>query len=219
MTLISVLRALPLFSGLLESELKQIADTASAVSYGKGAMVLKEGEVDNAMFLLLRGKVKVYVSEPEGREFVLAVLGPGEYVGELSMLDSTPNSASVIAEEPCNFLVLQKDDFMQTLIDNPSIQFKLLLNLTRRSRELTEVAKSLALKGVYSRLRRLLESLAVPYRGQLQIRDALTQQDIADRVGASREMVARILKELTQGGYVRYDDKRLVFCRKLPEAF
>jgi CRP/FNR family cyclic AMP-dependent transcriptional regulator len=217
--MISTLKQIPLFSGLSDQELEHVEASATAKTYAKGTIIINEGDAGSSMFLLMQGKVKVYVSDAGGKEYVLAVLGPGEYVGELALLDDEPRTASVETEEQSTFLVIQKEDFLKLLHDHPSIQFKLLLNLARRSRSLTEAVKNLALKDVYSRVRLLFEDLAIERDGQLLIEEPMTQQAIADRVGSSREMVARIMKELVFGGYVRIDNRRLIILQKFPEAF
>lgn len=213
------LKQIPLLAGLSDVELHRVEAVASNKTFPKGAVIINEGDQGRSMYLLLQGRVKVFVSDGLGKEFVLAILGPGECVGELALIDDEPRTASVETEEPSVFLVIQKDDFLQLLHECPQIQFKLLQNLVARSRHLTEAVKNLALKDVYSRVRLLFEDLAVEHNGQLMIEEPMTQQAIADRVGSSREMVARIMKELVFGGYIRVDNKRLVIVQKLPEAF
>jgi CRP/FNR family cyclic AMP-dependent transcriptional regulator len=190
-----------------------------AKTYGKGTTIMREGEPGSSLMMLVSGKVKVFVSEPGGRDYILATLGPGEYVGELALLDDEPRTASVQTEEACSLLILHKRDFLKFLSDNPFVQHKLLVNLAKRSRHLTETAKSLALRDVYTRVRMLFEDLAVEHDGRMMINRPMTQQAIADRVGSSREMIARILKELVFGGYVRIEKRHVVICRKIPEAF
>ncbi len=217
--MISTLKQIPLFSGLSDQELAHVEASATAKTYAKGTVIINEGDAGSSMFLVMHGKVKVYVSDASGKEYILAILGPGEYVGELALLDDEPRTASVETEDQSTFLVIQKDDFLSLLHDHPPIQRKLLLNLARRSRSLTEAVKNLALKDVYSRVRLLFEDLAVERDGQILIEEPMTQQAIADRVGSSREMVARIMKELVFGGYVRIDNRRLVILQKFPDAF
>ncbi|MBV8468188.1 MAG: Crp/Fnr family transcriptional regulator [Burkholderiales bacterium] len=217
--MISTLKQIPLFSGLSDQELEHIEASATAKTYAKGTIIIDEGDAGSSMFLLMQGRVKVFVSDSSGKEYVLAILGPGEYVGELALLDDEPRTASVETEEQSTFLVIVKEDFLTLLREHPPIMFKLLLNLARRSRQLTEAVKNLALKDVYSRVRLLLEDLAVEHDGQLMVEEPMTQQAIADRVGSSREMVARIMKELVFGGYVRIENRRMIILQKLPEAF
>ncbi|GLR11605.1 Crp/Fnr family transcriptional regulator [Chitinimonas prasina] len=217
--MIATLKQIPLFYGLSDEELSHIEASAAAKTYPKGAIIINEGDAGSSMFLLMQGRLKVFVSDSNGKEYVLAVLGPGEYVGELALLDDEPRTASVETEEQSTFLVIQKEDFLALLHNHPNIQFKVLVSLVRRTRQLTEAVKNLALKDVYSRVRLLFEDLAVELEGVMQIEGHMTQQAIADRVGSSREMVARIMKELVFGGYVRIENRRLIILQKLPEAF
>ncbi|WP_374536873.1 Crp/Fnr family transcriptional regulator [Chitinimonas taiwanensis] len=217
--MISTLKQIPLFHGLSDDELSHVEASAAARTFAKGAIIITEGEAGSSMFLLMQGRVKVYVSDSNGKEYVLAVLGPGEYVGELALLDDEPRTASVETEEQSTFLVIQKEDFLTLMRNHPQIQFKVLVNLVRRTRQLTEAVKNLALRDVYTRVRILFEDLAVEREGQFMVEEPMTQQAIADRVGSSREMVARIMKELVFGGYVRVENRRLIILQKLPEAF
>ncbi|QDQ29341.1 Crp/Fnr family transcriptional regulator [Chitinimonas arctica] len=215
----ATLKQIPLFYGLSDDELAHIEASAVAKTYPKGTIIINEGDAGSSMFLLMQGRLKVFVSDSNGKEYVLAVLGPGEYVGELSLLDDEPRTASVETEEQSTFLVIQKEDFLALLHNHPGIQFKVLVSLVRRTRQLTEAVKNLALKDVYSRVRLLFEDLAIEKEGQYFIEEPMTQQAIADRVGSSREMVARIMKELVFGGYVRIENRRLIILQKMPEAF
>ncbi|WP_269532758.1 Crp/Fnr family transcriptional regulator [Chitinimonas sp. BJYL2] len=217
--MIATLRQIPLFHGLSDEELGHIEASAAARTYAKSTVIIQEGEPGSSMYLLIQGRVKVFVGDISGKEYILAVLGPGEYVGELALLDDEPRTASVETEEQSTFLVFQKDDFLSLLHKHPNIQFKVLVNLVRRTRHLTEAVKNLALKDVYSRVRLLLDDLAIERDGMRQIDEPMTQQAIADRVGSSREMVARIMKELVFGGYVRIENRRLILIQRLPEAF
>ncbi|WP_223879039.1 Crp/Fnr family transcriptional regulator [Chitinimonas arctica] len=217
--MIATLKQIPLFYGLSDDELAHIEASAVAKTYPKGTIIINEGDAGSSMFLLMQGRLKVFVSDSNGKEYVLAVLGPGEYVGELSLLDDEPRTASVETEEQSTFLVIQKEDFLALLHNHPGIQFKVLVSLVRRTRQLTEAVKNLALKDVYSRVRLLFEDLAIEKEGQYFIEEPMTQQAIADRVGSSREMVARIMKELVFGGYVRIENRRLIILQKMPEAF
>ncbi|MGQ5523914.1 Crp/Fnr family transcriptional regulator [Chitinimonas sp. PSY-7] len=215
----ATLKQIPLFFGLSDEELSHVEASAASRTYAKGTIIINEGEAGSSMFLLVQGRMKVYVSDVNGKEYILAVLGPGEYVGELALLDDEPRTASVETEDQCTFLVIQKEDFLALLHNHPHIQFKVLVNLVHRTRQLTEAVKNLALRDVYTRVRILFEDLAIERDGQVMIDEPLTQQAIADRVGSSREMVARIMKELVFGGYVRLENKRLIILQKLPDAF
>jgi CRP/FNR family cyclic AMP-dependent transcriptional regulator len=161
--------------------------------------------------------VKVYASSEEGRDVVLTEYGPGEYFGELS-LDGAKRSASIKAMEPCTCRVVQGSEMRQLLIDYPDFAMHLTRKLIRMVRRLTEQVRSIATEDVYGRMVRVLNELSEQIGHERVLRQKLTQQDIADRVGASREMVNRVMKELTAGGYVTQRNGRLVIVRKLPSA-
>jgi CRP/FNR family cyclic AMP-dependent transcriptional regulator len=160
--------------------------------------------------------VKVYVSDDDGHDVVLATQGAGEYFGEL-VLDEGPRSASVMTLEPSRFLVVPLNDFRDFVAGNPAFALSLIEKLIARVRSLTESVKSLALMDVYGRVARLLLELAEESNGGLVISQRLTQQDIASRIGASREMVSRILKDLSIGGYLTQSRTGIVLHRKPPE--
>jgi CRP/FNR family cyclic AMP-dependent transcriptional regulator len=149
---------------------------------------------------------------------VLGEVGPGDYFGELS-LDGGPRSVSVQALEPCSCRVIPGGEVRQFLVDHPDFAWHLAMKLVGMVRRLTDQVKSLALQDVYGRLVRLLIELSDPVGDGRVVRQKLTQQDIADRIGSSREMVNRVMKELTAGGYVALRDGRHVILRKLPAAW
>ena len=147
-------------------------------------------------------------------------LGPGDYFGELALLDDTTRSASVRTVEKSEFRIVMKEDFSGVLEAHPSITKQLISNLAGRVRKLTADVKSLALQDVYGRVANVLMDLAEERGyGTLFIPEKLTQQDIADRVGASREMVARILKDLTIGEYIRFEGRHIVINTRLPAKY
>ena len=208
-----------IFEGLPESELSELQELCITRTYPKNTVIINEGDQANAMFICSDGKVKVYVSDENGREFVLNSMGPGEYFGELSLLDDETRSASVITTEKSTFSILYKDDFTKVVMNNPAISLVLLRNLASRIRTLTDNVKTLALQDVYGRIRKTLMNLSHEVDGELIIDEKLTQQDIANRIGSSREMVARILKDLATGGYIEIERKQFRIIKKLPESY
>jgi CRP/FNR family transcriptional regulator, cyclic AMP receptor protein len=210
------LKNVSLFSGLPDLTLDIIYSHAGVKTFPKGAIVISEGDETQSLYIVLSGKVKIYLSDDEGKEIILATHGPDEYFGELALLEDAPRSASVMTMEPCKFLVLSKTDFKECLLEYPDIALHLLKELASRVRRLTENVKSLALMDVYGRIARTLLNLAAEEGDKLVIAQQLTHQDIANRVGASREMVSRILKDLANGGYIKIENKRIVINKKLP---
>lgn len=208
-----------IFEGLPENELKIVEGLGITRTYPKSTVIINEGDQANAMYVIVSGRVRIYVSDESGKEFILSTMGPGEYFGELSLLDDEARSASVVTVEKSVFAIIHKDDFTRTLLTQPNIALVLLKNLTRRIRNLTENVKTLALQDVYGRIRKTLLAMAVEKDEGLIIEERLTQQDIANRVGSSREMVARILKDLTLGGYIEIDKKYFRIVKRLPESY
>ena len=200
---------------LNEPELRALSGEGVVRSFPKHAVIVNEGDETDSLYIILSGRVKVFVSDEAGKEIMLASQGPGEYFGEM-VLDGGPRSASVMTLEPSRFVVISKYKFREFLREHPEFSISLIEKLIRRTRVLTESVKSLALMDVYGRVARLLLDLAVRKNGSLVIDEKLTQQDIASRVGASREMISRILKDLTTGGYVTVDRKRITINRTPP---
>ncbi|MCC7486664.1 MAG: Crp/Fnr family transcriptional regulator [Burkholderiales bacterium] len=191
--------------------------TAHAVtrSFPRHAVVINEGDRTDSLYIIVEGRVKAYVADADGREAVLSTQGPGEYFGEVA-LDEGPRSASVVTLEPSRFLIVPKNDFKEFLARNPAFAARVIEKLIHRVRALTETVKSLALMDVYGRIARVLLELAEERDGRLVIAERLTQKEIASRVGASREMVSLILKDLTAGGYIRNEGRGTVIERTPP---
>ena len=201
---------------LSDAELKAVGSQGIARSYPKNTIIVSEGDETDSLYIILEGRVKAFVSDDEGRDVVLSTQGPGEYFGEM-VLDGGPRSASIMTLEPCRFLVVPKSDFRNFVASNPAFALNLIEKLIGRARALTASVKSLALMDVYGRVARLLLELADDSSGQLAISQRLTQQEIASRIGASREMVSRILKDLSIGGYLTQSRAGIVLHRKPPE--
>lgn len=215
----SELSTISIFEGLSESELETIESLTVSRSYPKNSVIINEGDQANAMYMVKTGKVRVYVSDNQGKEFILNTMGIGEYFGELSLLDDEKRSASVMTTESATFSIIYKEDFTKAILNNPQLALALLKNLTGRIRQLTDNVKTLALQDVYGRIRKTLMGMATEVDGEFVIEEKLTQQDIANRIGSSREMVARILKDLATGGYIESERKQFRILKKLPESY
>ena len=203
---------------LSEPELAAISADAVTRSYPAGTVVLSEGDATNSLYVVASGRVKIFLADPAGREIVLGQAGPGEYFGEMT-LDGGPRSASVMTEEITRLSVIPQADFKHFIAANPDFAFHLVKKLIGRVRSLTGNVKSLALMDVYGRVARVLLELAREHDGQLIVAEKPTQQDIAARIGASREMVSRILKELAAGGYIHIEAKRIIIAKTLPQGW
>ena len=200
---------------LSDAELKALSERAIMRAFAKNTVIVSEGDRADSLYIVLSGRVRVYVSDDQGKEMFLSEAGKGEYFGEMA-LDEGPRSASVITLEPTRLLVVPKDDFAAFLAKSPEFALHLVRKLIRRVRALTHDVKSLALMDVYGRVARMLLDLAVERDGALVVEDRPTQQEMANRVGASREMISRILTELAAGGYIEVARDRITISRTLP---
>jgi CRP/FNR family cyclic AMP-dependent transcriptional regulator len=205
-------------SPLEDDTLRDIAATGVVRTFPRNAVLINEGDVGDALYVLLSGRVKVYSSNEAGREFVIDFHGPGEYVGEMS-LDGAPRSASVMTVEPTTCAVVNRAQFRDFILAHPDFAMHLIERLIHRVRVTTSNLKSLALSDVYGRLVRLLNALAVERDGRLVVPEKLTQQDIADRVGASRDMIGKLMKDLVAGGYLAVEERTITICKKLPTGW
>jgi CRP/FNR family cyclic AMP-dependent transcriptional regulator len=202
---------------LSDADLTGVGAHGIARSYPKNTIIVSEGDATDSLYIIVEGRVKAFVSDGDGNEMVLSTQGPGEYFGEM-VLDEGPRSASVVTLEASRFLVVPKAEFRQFVLSNPKFALSLIDKLISRVRSLTASVKSLALMDVYGRVARLLLELAEETGdGGYVIAQRLTQQDIASRIGASREMVSRILKDLSDGGYLTQSRTSIVLHRKPPE--
>jgi len=210
-----VLENLPLFSGLAAEDVRTLESHSHRKTYRKNTIVMEKGDETSSLYVLLSGRVKVFLNNEEGKEIVLNTLEPGDYFGELGLLGDTERSASVITQEDSKFLAISKREFTECLSANPQIMLSLMRKLVSQVQELTERVSSLALQDVYGRVARTLMQQAKEEDGRLAT-GKLTQQEIAQTVGASREMISRIFKDLREGGYISIEDKRIIINQKLP---
>jgi CRP/FNR family cyclic AMP-dependent transcriptional regulator len=195
--------------------LDAIGKVATTRVFPKNAIIVNEGDETDSLYVILGGRARVYVSNAQGREVQLNVMGPGEYFGEVT-LDGGPRSASVMAAQDCRCALVKRTELLALVEKEPHFALHMVRKLASRVRDLTENVRSLALMDVYGRVARLLLELAEEREGRLCIDEPLTHKDIASRVGASREMISRIFSDLTAGGYVGKENGKLVIMRKPP---
>ena len=199
-----------------EAELAEISRSAIPRSYPARTVIVSEGDRSDALYVILEGRCRAYVSDENGREAILSDMGPGEYFGEVAM-DKGPRSASVVTLEPAKLLVVPAERFRAFLAENPDFAFHFIGKLLHRIRELTHNVSGLALLDAYGRVARLLLESAREEDGRQVVAERMTQAEIASRVGCSREMVSRIFKDLVRGGYVSVEKERIVILRRPPE--
>ncbi|MEX0959062.1 MAG: Crp/Fnr family transcriptional regulator [Burkholderiales bacterium] len=200
---------------MAQAHVDMLAEQAVVKTFAKNTIVIQEGDHSDHLYIILSGRVKVFLSDDTGKEVLLSVQGPGEYFGEM-VLDDGPRSASVMTTEPTRLAMVSREQFRAYLLLHPDVAMDLILSLIRRVRILTRAVGNLAMLDVYGRVARLLLDLAVEEEGVLVVGEKLTQQDMANRVGASREMVNRILRDLKSGGYIRQEFDRIVISKKPP---
>lgn len=202
-----------------QEELELITSYGASRTYAKNTILVSEGDPSEMFYLILKGQVKVFISDEKGKEVLLNLQGPGEYFGEIAIIDQAPRSASVMTIDACQIAVVSKQGFERCLAEHPGFAMGLIRNLVKCVRSLTEQVKGLALLDVYGRIANTLTGLAKEQNGELVIEQRLTHQDIANMVGASREMVSRILKDLSTGGYIRINDRKIIIVKKLPASW
>jgi CRP/FNR family cyclic AMP-dependent transcriptional regulator len=202
--------------GALRPSLRALASRGSVRSYPKNSILINEGETGNSLFVLLQGRVKVYSNDSAGREITYNHIEHGDYFGEM-WLDGGPRPASVMTLEPCVCSMVGPDALRQHLAEQPEFSFELISQLIRRARAVTQTARDMALLDVYGRVILMLEGRPGEARAERPVTlTKITHQNIASHVGASREMVSRLLKDLEKGGYVELGIKRITLLKKLP---
>ena len=212
----STLTSIPLFSNMSNDHLELLSSRLQHLRYARNSVIITEGDFSDSLYIVNKGKVKIYISDNNGREMLLRNLGPGDYFGELALLDKKPRSASAITLCDCQLSVISSKDLMQCLESNPEMNASLLQVLVKRLREATESQRRLALMDIHDRLSMTLLSLSKKIDGIRIIEPKPTQQDLADMIGASREMVSRILKDLKTAGYIESRGTSLVIKKTLP---
>ena len=216
---LELIRRVSLFSTLSPEQAEGLAGAVSKKSFKRGEVLVEQGKKCNALYIILVGRTRVLMTDNNGREVILATLSSGDYVGEMSLIDNEPHSATVVADQEVDVLVLGRDSFLRCLNENMEMAHAVMRVLVQRLRKASENISSLALVGVYGRgAKVLLDSAVADETDTLVIREKMTRQDIAKMVGASREMVSRVMKDfeeqgfiqLLEGGMVRVFERRML---------
>jgi CRP-like cAMP-binding protein len=200
---LDLIRRVPLFSMLTTDQAQVIADGVIKRRFRRGEIIVEQGRKSDALFILLSGRARVITSDSRGREVILAVLEAGDYLGEMSLIDNEPHSATVRAEVQTDVLVLGRSEFAACLPENSSLSYAILRGLVGRLRNADRQIESLALLDVYGRVARALLDMAQDEEGVRIIRQKVSRQDLAKVVGASREMVSRVMKDLEERGLIQ----------------
>lgn len=212
-SLSETLEEITLFRGMSEEDIESIASQTVIRQFPKNTVIVSQGDETDSFYVILQGKVDVFLHNDKGKEIIINTLGEAEAFGELAPLGSIPRQASIITTEDSTFGIISRQIFMDTLLTKPTVSMQIIDLLIHRIQDLTEEVSSLALEDVYNRVVRVL------YKHAAEVGEKLIQQDIASRVGATREMVHRILKELKTGGYISIEGKHITIEKKLPPGW
>ena len=214
---LELLRRVPLFALLTEDQLRAVGEGMVRRRVRRGEIIVEQMQQSNALFILLTGQARVYIVGPREREVTLALLRPGDHLGEMSLIDDQPHSATVRAETACEVLSLGRAQFAGCLPKSNSLSFAILLGLTRRLRSANRSITTLALVDVYGRVARALLDMADEVDGQPVIRERVSRDKLSKVVGASREMTGRVLKSLERSGAIwTRADGSMLLDSKLP---
>ena len=214
-----LLKDMSLFSEIDDESLKYIEKVPIRKSFSKNTILFTKVDDTDSLYIIKSGTVKTIIIDEDGKEMILSTQRTGEYFGEMSLIDKEPRSATIMTKELTQMLIIHRDDFLKVFNSNPDMVYDLFKVLLKRLRKSTDKVESLAFKDVYGRIASLLTQLAKAEDDKWVIDDKLTHQEIANMVGSSREMVSKILKELSTGGYISADKKQITINKKLPSLF
>lgn len=209
------LKTFPLFQGLSDEVLGAVSRVSMMRRIPRGQAVVRAGDRTDYVYFVLTGNLKVVVSDEDGREVILSILGQGELFGEMGMFGEQPRSASVIAVVPADLVMIAKHDFRQIMQENFEIAWRIMSNLAERLRNADRKIESLALMDVYGRVARLLIDMAEDVNGETVVVRKISKQDIAKMIGASREMVSRVMKDLGQEGLIEETAQGIILRDRL----
>jgi CRP/FNR family cyclic AMP-dependent transcriptional regulator len=197
-----LLRSVPMFSLLPGDQLLLLTQLLLRKPYPKNSIVMAAGDPADALYIVISGRLKVMMSDKEGREIILAILRQGEVFGEMGLIDQAPRSATVVAMESSELLTITRTDFTKCLQKNFDLTMNVIRGLAKRLREADKQIGSLALLDVCGRVARLLLEMAETVDGQKVVTKKLPKKQIAKMIGATREMVTRVMKEMETNGHI-----------------
>ncbi len=203
LTNLDLIRRVPLFSKLTPDQATMLSHSVVKRRFKRGEIIVEQGKKSNSLYIILAGRARVVMTDRKSREVILATLNPGDYVGEMSLIDNKPHSASVETEIQTDVLVLGRYEFTRCLEENTATAQSVMAGLVQRLRKADDKINSLALLDVYGRVAKVLMNFAeADGLKQMVIRDKITRQDIAKMVGASREMVSRVMRDFEEQGLI-----------------
>ena len=218
-----LLRTVPIFADLSEADLEKLTGLALRKRYPKDGVVFFENESGDTLFMISQGRIKVTILGDDGREIILSVLGSGDFFGEMALLDNEPRSATAIAAEDSELLSLSRADFEGVLATNPAMMMSLIKVLTGRLRHANHQISTLALLDVYGRVARVIVELG--REDGKRLKDGRisfqrpTHQEIANRIGTTRETVTRMLKDLQRQSLIKVTGREIVLEPNFEKAF
>lgn len=215
----AVLKNVPLFSELDADALDLLLAHSRSLSFRKNTVLMSEGETGESMYVVRSGSIKIFVSDEDGHEIVLYIEGPGSYIGEISLLDDAPRTASAVTLEKTEVLAISKSGFLTCINQNPEIAFLIIGSMTHRLRRATNTIRSLALDNVYQRLASKLHELAEEVDGLKILPRKFSHQELGYMIGASREMVGKIMNDLAEGEYIELRERRWCMLKDLPNKW
>ncbi|MDH3537098.1 MAG: Crp/Fnr family transcriptional regulator [Gammaproteobacteria bacterium] len=213
--MLDLLKQLPPYDSLDEQGLRSLADIAVRRSYKKNRVIIHQGDDTSTMFILLDGKMRVYVEDNQGKQLTVRILRAGDSFGEVALVGEFPRTASVETLTDCVVAAFARGKYLAFLQQQPTISLALSRSLANMVRETTEELGSIALSDVYGRITHILEKYAVEQDGLRRV-PRFTHREIAGMIGSSREMVSKILKELEKGDYISVSERHYVINRILP---
>lgn len=215
-----MLEKIPLFESLSDPERAELEAGMHVQHFPKGSILVQQSDAsNNLLYIVLAGRLKVFMGNEDGREVLLDFLQAGDAFGELSLFDEQPRSATVMTVEDCKIGLFPRNYLFDCIQRNPNIAIELLKTVIKRMRNTTEQVSSLALLDVYGRIAKALVNMAKPQDDGRMVTASLTHQELATMVGASREMVTRILNDLKRGGYIAIDNHRIELKKRLPDRW
>ncbi|MBE3575834.1 MAG: Crp/Fnr family transcriptional regulator [Firmicutes bacterium] len=210
------LKQVPLFAQMDDDDLERLAQIVRVAEYRRGEQVFLAGDPGDAFYMVISGSVRIYILSEDGREKTLTLLGPGEFFGEMALVDDAPRSASAQALEFARLMVLSRGAFTHMITTHPDMAIKVIRVLSQRLREANSQMEQLAFGDVRGRVAAVLLDLAqrypAPARKELRIAFRLTQQELAHLTGTARETVTRVLGEFQDRGWIRIDERHYVVC-------
>lgn len=211
-----MLRNIPIFSRLNDEGLAALERIANTKSYSKNTIILSEGDTTDSLYVVVSGKAYAVSSNEDGKQIILNVFRPNDYFGEMSFIDGESRCANIITRQKTRLLIVPGTGFRQIIANSPDTMFLMMKDLLKKVRRATRQIEELAFKDVYSRVARFLTEAS---NEEGIITEKITHQEIAYMVGASREMVSRIMKELSDSGYIEKQQRRICITTQLPYKY